>query len=107
MTVRSDEVVREVERAANAACDIGSERLWHRPPHVAMPIDDAAQRRPGNELHRDEIVSRYFAELIDLDDVAVEQVRGELRFVDEELKEFRPLRVMRMNDLERDSFRET
>ena len=61
---------------------------------------------PWNELHRNEVVARDFAELIDLHDVAVHQVRGELRFVDEELEKLGSLRVMRMDDLERDALRE-
>ena len=72
----------------------------------AMPIDDAAQCRARDELHGDEVVARHFAQLIDLDDVPVKQVRREFRFVDEKLKELRALRVMRVDDLERDALRE-
>ena len=104
--VGADEVVREIESAADAARDVRRQRLRHRPTHFAVPVDDTAQRRAGNELHGDEEVAGDFAELINLDDVAVQQVRRQLRFVDEELKELRSLRVVWMDDLERDALRE-
>jgi len=50
--------------------------------------------------------SPYFAELVNLHDVAVHQVRGQLRLVDEEAQEVGALGVVRMNDLEGDSLGE-
>ena len=67
-----------------------------------MPIDDRAQRRPLDELHRHVVLPIDFAELVDLHDVAVREVGGELGFVDEELQPVALRRVLRMDDLERD-----
>jgi len=69
--VRGHEVVREVERAAHATGDVRREGERDALPEFPVPIDDQAQRRPLDELHGDEIFARHFAELIDLNDVAV------------------------------------
>src|ERR1051326_8083240 len=107
VAIGPDEIVREIECPADAARDIGGECLGHRLPNLAMPIDDVAQRWTGYELHRDEVIAADLAQLIDLDDVAVEQVRRKLRFVDEELEELWALREMGMDDLQRDSLGES
>jgi hypothetical protein len=45
-------------------------------------VDELTDGGPLDELHRDEVVTAHFAEPEDLHDVAVLQVRGELRLVD-------------------------
>ena len=72
-----------------------------------MPVDDTAQRRPLDVLHCDEVLAAHFTQLVDLHDVAVHQVGGQLGFVDEETQELAALGVVRMNHLERNALGET
>jgi hypothetical protein len=72
-----------------------------------VPIDELAHRGPLDELHRDEVVAADLTELEDLHDVAMHQIRRELRLVDEGSEEGGALRVAWMDDLERDALRES
>ena len=103
----ADEVVGEVERTADAAGDVGGERQRDPLAQLPVPVDDGPERRTLDELHGDEVLARHFAELVDLHDVAVHQVGRQLGFVDEELQPLLLLRVLRVDDLERDALRES
>src|SRR5688572_6393668 len=99
--------MREVERAANAARDVSRDRRWDPRSKLAMTVDQGSQRRTLDELHRDEVVAVDLTELEDLNDVAVGEVRRELRLIDEELEELLAPREAWMNDLERDPLTES
>ena len=66
----------------------------------------ARTRRTLDVLHGHVVLPVDLAQLVDLHDVSVHEVGGELRFVDEELEPGLLLRVVRMDDLERDALRE-
>src|SRR4051812_27044729 len=107
LAVRRDELVCEVERAAHAARDVRGKRRRQRTTEHAMTIDELSDGGTLDVLHGDEVVAAHFAELEDLHDVAVHQVRGELRLVDERAEELPALRVARMDHLERDALGES
>ena len=88
-----DEVVGEVEGAADAADDVGGQRRRHRRARLPVAVDERAQRDARMYSIAMKYSCSHFLELVDLHDVAVHEVGRELGLVDEELQ---PLRLPRV-----------
>ena len=56
-----------------------------------------------DELHRDEVVVLDLSELVDVDDVRVRELRGELGLAEEHLHEVRRVGEVRQDALDRDA----
>ena len=65
-------------------------------------VQDRAQVLAIHELHGDEVVLADLAEVVDVDDVVVVQLRRELRLVDEHGDEVGAVREMRQDLLDGD-----
>ena len=70
--------------------------------HLGRALGNAAQVRPVDELHRDEVVPVRFAEIEDRDDVRMVELRGEAGLVEEHVDELLVAGEMRKNPLEAD-----
>ena len=85
----------------NTASSFGSCALF-----VRQLLRELFEVHAANQLHRDEVNARGFAEMIGLDDVGVDQVRDQLGFADEIIDELFLVGVILANDFDGDAFDE-
>jgi hypothetical protein len=98
--VRAAQFVDIVQRRGRIRADPRDHRRRH-PVGAAAP-DHIAGVHAVDILHRDEVVGVDLAEVIDLHDVRVAELRGELRLAEEHLDEVGGIGVMRQDALDRD-----
>jgi hypothetical protein len=87
LAVGRAELVRVVERCRRVRTDARDQR--DRQALVIAVLEQLAGVHAVDELHRDEVVVLDFAELVDVDDVGVRQLRRELGLAQEHLHEVR------------------
>jgi len=98
--------VRVVECRGDLRSDEERELGRHRLPHLGSPLEDALEVVAVDELHRDVVGVGDLAEIVDVDDVVVVELRRELRLVDEHRDELFVVRHVRQDLLDRHRFLE-
>ena len=99
--------VRVVERRGHLGRDVDGQRDRQRHAQLAAGLLDRAQVAAVDVLHRDEVAAGLdLAEVVDVDDVRVVQLRRELGLVDEHRDELFVVGQVRQDLLDRDDLLE-
>ena len=96
--IRAAELVRAVQRRGRIRTDPRDER-GREPIGSTACVEELARVDALDVLHRDEEISGDFSELVDMDDVRVRELRGELGFAEEH-----PHEILRIGEMWKDPF---
>ena len=102
LAVRPAELVGVVQRGRGVGAEPGDHRR-RQPVGLAVEPEQLAGVDAVDVLHRDEVVGVDLSEVVDVDDVRVGQLRGELGFAEEHLEEVGRIGEVRQDPLDRDA----
>ena len=100
LTARIAQLVRVVEGGRGVGADPGDHR--RRDALLLAVLEQLAGMDAVHELHRDEVIGVDLPEVVDVDDVRMAQLGGELGLAEEHLEEVRRVREVREDALDGD-----